>query len=309
MVSFLELFYDLVYVVVVSQAAHHLADHVSLRGVADFAVVFALIWIAWVNGSLYLELHGREDGRTRTIVFVQMGVLVLLAVYTADAAGNSGRGFALVYATFQALSTWWWYPIHREDRRDHPEFLTVTGRYVIGLGVSAVVMLASAALPAGPRVVVWAALVIAWIVSILVLGRSPVGLARGIPPTDSPRSSPVRFDRPPGCSRSCSSASSPASGSSPSAGSSGQAPGPTLDPIRADQLPVGRHPKVNTNASTSASRSSISNRLSRIGGLWRMSWYVRLIVGDPVTVLVDVAPMGIPRELAVEAHREAHRRS
>ena len=86
-VSFLELFYDLVYVAVIAQAAHHLAEHVSLRGFAEFAVVFALIWIAWVNGSLYLELHGREDGRTRNIVFVQMGVLVLLAVFTADAAG------------------------------------------------------------------------------------------------------------------------------------------------------------------------------------------------------------------------------
>jgi low temperature requirement protein LtrA len=54
--------------------------HVSLRGAAEFAVVFGLIWTAWVNGSLYLELHGREDGRTRTVVFVQMGVLVLLTI-------------------------------------------------------------------------------------------------------------------------------------------------------------------------------------------------------------------------------------
>ena len=87
-VSFLELFYDLVYVAVVSQAAHHLAEHVSLRGVGEFAVVFALIWLGWINGTLYLELHGREDGRTRTVVFVQMGVLVILAVYTAEAAGE-----------------------------------------------------------------------------------------------------------------------------------------------------------------------------------------------------------------------------
>jgi low temperature requirement protein LtrA len=63
-VSVLELFYDLVYVAVLGQAAHHLAGHVSVRGLAEFAVVFALIWIAWINGSLYLELHGREDGRT-----------------------------------------------------------------------------------------------------------------------------------------------------------------------------------------------------------------------------------------------------
>src|SRR5688500_15239626 len=87
-VSFLELFYDLMYVAVVSQAAHHLADHVSFRGASEFAVVFALIWFAWVNGSLYLELHGREDGRTRTVVFLQMGVLAVLALYTADAPGS-----------------------------------------------------------------------------------------------------------------------------------------------------------------------------------------------------------------------------
>jgi low temperature requirement protein LtrA len=62
--------YDLAYVAVIAQAAHHLAEQVSLRALVEFAVVFALIWIAWVNGTLYFELHGRDHGRTRTIVFV-----------------------------------------------------------------------------------------------------------------------------------------------------------------------------------------------------------------------------------------------
>ena len=74
-VSVLELFYDLVYVAVIGQVAHHLATHVSVGGLACFAVVFALIWIAWINGSLYLELHGRQDVRTRSLVSVQMGIL------------------------------------------------------------------------------------------------------------------------------------------------------------------------------------------------------------------------------------------
>ena len=126
-VSVLELFYDLVYVAVLGQAAHQLAEHVSVRGVAEFAVVFALIWIAWINGSLYLELHGREDGRTRSIVFVQMGILVLLAVFTADAASGSGRGFAVVYASYQVLQTGLWSSVWRQDRRERPEFLAQTG--------------------------------------------------------------------------------------------------------------------------------------------------------------------------------------
>ena len=147
-VSVLELFYDLVYVAVIGQAAHHLAEHVSTRGFVEFAVIFALIWIAWVNGSVYLELHGREDGRTRSIVFVQMGVLVLLAVFTADAANGSGRSFALVYATFLAVVAGLWYSVRREDRRDHPEFLGVAGRYLTSLVVAVAILLASAFLPA-----------------------------------------------------------------------------------------------------------------------------------------------------------------
>jgi low temperature requirement protein LtrA len=182
-VSVLELFYDLVYVAVLGQAAHQLAGHVSARGLASFAVVFALIWIAWVNGSLYLELHGREDGRTRSIVFVQMGILVLLAVFTADAAGG-GWGFAVVYAAYQVFQTGLWYTVWRQDRRDHREFLPTTAGYVVGMGVSATVILASTLLPATSRLLVWAGLGVAWIVGITLAARaSRAGL--GLTPTDS----------------------------------------------------------------------------------------------------------------------------
>ena len=121
-----ELFYDLVYVAVIGQAARQLAERLRVRGVAEFAVVFALIWIASIDGS-YLELHGREDGRTRSIVFAQMGILVLLAVFTAEATNKSGKGFAVVYATYQIVQTWLWYSVWRQDRRDHPEFLALAG--------------------------------------------------------------------------------------------------------------------------------------------------------------------------------------
>ena len=107
----------------------------------EFAVVFALIWVAWINGSLYVELHGREDGRTRNVVFVQMAIPALLAVSTADAAEGAGRAFALVYATFLAYMTWLWYTVRREDQ---PEFLAVTGLHVIGMLVSVAVILVSA---------------------------------------------------------------------------------------------------------------------------------------------------------------------
>src|SRR5438874_7117834 len=94
-VSFLELFYDLVYVAVIGQASHQLAEHISVRGAVEFAIIFGLIWFAWINGSLYVELHGGEDGRTRNIVFVQMGILALLAVFTAGAADQDRKSTRL----------------------------------------------------------------------------------------------------------------------------------------------------------------------------------------------------------------------
>jgi len=182
-VSFLELFYDLVYVVVISQAARQLALHVSLRGYLEFVVILGVIWIAWANGTLYYELHGREDGRTRTFVFIQMAILALLAVFTGDAAGEGGAAFAIVYVGFLAVMTWLWYTVRRQDR---PEFMAVTGRYLAAMAVSLVVIAASVVLPADARLVVWAGFVVGWLALMLVFGRrSRHRTVMGIVPTDS----------------------------------------------------------------------------------------------------------------------------
>jgi low temperature requirement protein LtrA len=47
------------------------------------------------------------------------------------------------------------------------------------------VILVSAFLPAQPRLVVWAIFTVAWVLLLLIFGRSRVGLGRGMAPTDS----------------------------------------------------------------------------------------------------------------------------
>lgn len=188
-VSFLELFYDLVYVVVVAQAAHHLAGHVSLGAALEFAVIFGLVWLAWLNGTLYLDLHGQQDGRTRTFVFVQMALLALLAVFTADAGGATGGQFSLVYAAFIGVLVWLWYSVRRRDRETgREEYMAMTRRYLSGMLVTLVAALFSALLSDDLRLVVWAAIVIGWIGGMLLLGAvrpSRPGQQLGSTPTDS----------------------------------------------------------------------------------------------------------------------------
>jgi low temperature requirement protein LtrA len=183
-VSFLEVFYDLAYVAVIGQASHQLAVNISVRGVIEFAIIFGLIWFAWINGSLYVELHGGEDGRTRNIVFIQMCILVLLAVFTAGAADRDGTAFSVVYSAFLLFMTWLWYTVRDQDR-DRPEFLAVTKRYVVAMAVSAAVILGSSFLTAEPRLLIWAAFAVAWFGGLLGARRGQGALSLGTAATDS----------------------------------------------------------------------------------------------------------------------------
>ncbi|MFF8771934.1 low temperature requirement protein A [Kitasatospora sp. NPDC015120] len=158
-VSFLELFYDLVYVVLVGQAAHALAEDLSWRGAATFAVVFGLVWIAWLNGSLFYEMHGREDGHTRSLVFVQMLLLALMAVYVGHAGGRDGRTLAVLYAVLLALLGYQWYSVYRQDP---PELRATPRRYLAAVAAGIAVIAASAPLSPDARLVVWAVFVVAW---------------------------------------------------------------------------------------------------------------------------------------------------
>src|SRR5215217_551696 len=171
-VSNLELFYDLVYVAVIAQASRHLAENVSFAGFLEFSVVFGMLWFAWFNGSLYIELHGRDDGRTRLLVFLQMGILALLAVFTGEAAGAPGQQFAIVYAAFLALMGWAWYSIRELDRLERPEFLRITAFYVGGMVISTVIVGASAFLPEPWRLGIWTVFLLGWIAFILAGSRS-----------------------------------------------------------------------------------------------------------------------------------------
>ena len=181
-VSFLELFYDLVYVVLIGQIAHTLAEDVSWSGVLDFAVVFGLIWIGWFNGAQFHELHGREDGRNRSFIFLQMGILTVLAVFTGHAASTDGEAFALTYAVLLAVLVWQWASVYRTDA---PEYRPGALRYLAGLVVSIGALLASSGMEDAGRLAVWAAVVVGSIALVVVYMLRTSDDSLGIRATDS----------------------------------------------------------------------------------------------------------------------------
>ncbi len=148
----LELFYDLAVVVLVAQAAHRLAGHLSWPGLAEFAVVFTLVWIAWANGSLHHELHGREDARARGTFLLQILVLAAMGAFIPQAGGARGAAFAVAASVLFAVLAVLWLLAARGDR---PEYRRPSRLFVAGTAACAILLAGTALLPASARVPAW----------------------------------------------------------------------------------------------------------------------------------------------------------
>ena len=168
----LELFYDLAVVVLVAQAARHLAGHMTWSGLGEFAAVFTLVWIAWANGSLHHELHGRDDARGRSTFLLQILVLVAMGAFIPEAGGARGAAFAVAAGVLFAILTVLWLLASRGDR---PEYRRPSRLYITGTAACAVVLAGTALLPAGARVLAWGLLDVAYVAGFAaVLGATPV---------------------------------------------------------------------------------------------------------------------------------------
>ena len=159
-VTFLELFYDLVYVVLIARIALGLHAEITARTVGAFVILFGLVWIGWYNGSLLHDAHGRADTRNRLLTFLQMFALSAMAVFVTGA--STGAAFAVWYTAFLAVLAWQWVGVARLERSD-PVYGRVAGRYAVAIVVMTVWVGASAFAGEVVRMWMWGGFVILFV--------------------------------------------------------------------------------------------------------------------------------------------------
>lgn len=152
-VTWLELFYDLVFVVTVSQLAHQLSKTVSLAGVVEFVVLFVPVWWAWIGTTFYANRFDTDTGVRRGLMGVQMVAIAALAVNVHHGLAESSAGFALAYAIARFLLVleylWAGYCI--------PVARGLTTHYAVGFAIAAGLWLLSIFVPLPYRLGLWAA--------------------------------------------------------------------------------------------------------------------------------------------------------
>jgi low temperature requirement protein LtrA len=150
-VSWLELFYDLFFVVTVSQLAHGLVGDVSWEKVSAYVLIFVPVWWIWIGSTFYNERFETQGLDNRLIFFLLMFPVLGLAVFTYDAMGTTAVGFALSYIFGRVIITVLWLRASMHIREFRP-----TGRiYVAGFTVSILLFVLSLFTSQNLRFVLW----------------------------------------------------------------------------------------------------------------------------------------------------------
>ena len=102
--TWLEVFFDLVFAVAVTQLASYLNNHSDMMGFVRYSILFIPVWWAWVGFSYFSDLFD-ADRKTyfRVILLMAMLVVLAMALNTRDALTATSFNFAACYTLLQIL--------------------------------------------------------------------------------------------------------------------------------------------------------------------------------------------------------------
>ena len=164
--SYLELFFDLVFVVAIAQLAHELSVDHSLRGFGIFAALYLPVFLAWQGFSFYADRFDTDDVVFRLVMFAAMLAIAALAIQIPDVAHGDATGFVLAYVVLRSLMVGLYVRSYRHVSEARPLIARYVWEYSLAIAVWAV----SLAFEPPFRYVLWG-IAIAWELSIPTLAR------------------------------------------------------------------------------------------------------------------------------------------
>lgn len=150
--TWLELFFDLVFVFAIAELAHVLYSDLSWWGIAGFAGLFIPVWWLWIDFSYYADQFDVEDGYYRLTMFGIMLGLVVMALTIDDVLHGNSERFAIVYTTLRLVIIW----LYAQAWRCVPDSRELTARYTLSFAIAFLFWLCSIFVPAPARFWLWA---------------------------------------------------------------------------------------------------------------------------------------------------------
>ena len=176
-VTYIELFFDLIFVFALTQLSRHLYENQSWQGAAESAVLVLALWWIWVHTTWVTNVLDPARLPVRGVVLglSLIGLVVSVSIY--ESFGDRGFVFAVAYVVLQLGRTAFMaLALARHDRALHRSFV----RIFVWLAVAGLFWILGGLLPADYRLLLWA----------IALGIEFVSASSGFPVPGLGRAAP-----------------------------------------------------------------------------------------------------------------------
>jgi low temperature requirement protein LtrA len=147
----LELFFDLVFVLALTQCTTLIAAEPSWLGVAKGMLVLAVLWWSWGGYAWLTSVVDPEEGAVRLVIFVAMGALLVAALCVPKAFDADALLFACAYGVVRAAHIALFMLASREDPALRHSVVGLAGSTALGVAL----LVAAAFVGGAPQGVLW----------------------------------------------------------------------------------------------------------------------------------------------------------
>jgi low temperature requirement protein LtrA len=148
----LELFFDLVFVLALTQCTTLMARTPTWKGVLEGLLVLGVLWWSWVGYAWLTSVIDPEEGSVRLAMFVAMAALLVAALCVPGAFGREALLFACVYAVVRGAHIALFAIASREDAELRHSVVGLAGSTALGVGL----LVAAAFVGGAPQIGLWA---------------------------------------------------------------------------------------------------------------------------------------------------------
>jgi low temperature requirement protein LtrA len=150
-VSWLELFFDLIFVAAVAQVGEPLAHEFTLAGLFRYAFLFLLIWWSWLGNTMFSTRFESDDTLQRVLTFVQVFAAAVMAANAKEALSTrDAAGFGAAYALMRLVLV-----VQYLRGRKVKAARKLASLHAIGFGAAALLWFGAALLDTPGRFYVW----------------------------------------------------------------------------------------------------------------------------------------------------------
>jgi low temperature requirement protein LtrA len=134
-VTALELFFDLVFVLALTQCTTLMAGTPTWLGLLKGLLVLGMLWWSWVGYAWLTSVVDPEEGLVRLVMFAAMAAFLIAALCVPRAFGEDALLFAIAYGVVRVAHIFLFLLASREDRAMRRSVVGLACSTAIGAGL------------------------------------------------------------------------------------------------------------------------------------------------------------------------------